>query len=116
MPYKDKNKRLEHSKLWKRNKKIEPIIHKESLRNTLYVPIEVPDIFYHDVRRFDLLYDTIQMKQRLAEKTRFNKWMSYHLDVLEEIQHRERAYVIYKQMEELGQLTEWSQIPEYVVI
>lgn len=114
MPYKDKNKQLENNKLWKRNKKIRS-------GNPQEIPDipdhnDVPDVFYHDVRRFDLLYDTIQMKQRLAEKTRFNTWMSKHLDVLEEIQYIDRANVIHKQMKGLGLLTEWNQIPEHVCV
>lgn len=66
-------------------------------------------------------------KQRMREVLRsvspqlfsnynFLVWKPIFKLCVEEIQHIERAYVIYKQMKELGQLTEWNQIPDYVVI
>ena len=50
------------------------------------IPDEIiPDPFIHDIMRFELLFDTIQMRELLSRKTRFNAWMDKQLDVLDEI-------------------------------
>jgi hypothetical protein len=46
----------------------------------------------------------------------FLAWRTIFKICVDEIQHRERAYVIYKQLKELGQLTEWNQIPDHIII
>lgn len=45
----------------------------------------IPDPFIHDIMRFELLFDTIQMRELLSRNTRFNAWMDKQLDVLDEI-------------------------------
>ena len=50
------------------------------------VPDEIiPDPFIHDIMKFELLFDTIQMRELLSRKTRFNAWMDKQMDVLDEI-------------------------------
>ena len=50
------------------------------------VPDEIiPDPFIYDIMRFELLFDTIQMRELLSRKTRFNAWMDKQMDVLDEI-------------------------------
>jgi len=56
-----------------------------SLDVSLVSPVE-PNPFIYDIMRFELLFDTIRMKELLLRKTRFNVWLNYHLSVLEELQ------------------------------
>jgi len=35
--------------------------------------------------RFELLFDTIQMREFLSQKTRFNSWMEKQINVLDEL-------------------------------
>lgn len=81
MPYKNKEQKKEYNKLRNRN-----------IRNYDVVPVVsnhicsvVPDNqFFHDIRRFELLFDTIRMRYLLSRKTNFNIWMNKHLDILDE--------------------------------
>jgi len=81
MPYKNKEQKKEYNRLRNRN-----------IRNCDVVPVVpdyicsvVPDKFFHDIRRFELLFDTIRMRYLLSRKTNFNIWMNKHLDILDEI-------------------------------
>ena len=42
--------------------------------------------FIYDIMRFELLFDTIRMRELLLRKTRFNVWMNNQLSVLEELE------------------------------
>ena len=91
MPYKNKNKKREYDRLRLKNirKDVVPIVPTAT-------PVVIPkdDInivpqhnpFIYDIMRFELLFDTIRMRELLLRKTRFNVWMNYHLSVLEELQ------------------------------
>ena len=82
MPYRDKSRQLENNKLWKRNKKNKgKEIPKE-------IPQEIP--FIHDIMRFELLFDTLRMRELLSRKTNFNLWMNKQLDVLDELKEYEK--------------------------
>jgi len=50
---------------------------------SLSVPERNP--FIHDIMRFELLFDTIQMREFLSQKTRFNSWMEKQINVLDEL-------------------------------
>jgi hypothetical protein len=83
MPYKNKNKQNEYSKnkmreYRQRKKKVIPV-------EPQVIPVE-PNPFIYDIMRFELLYDTIRMRELLLRKTRFNIWMNYQLNVLEELE------------------------------
>ena len=61
-------------------------------RNTknVVVPDEIVVPFIHDIMKFELLFDTIRMRELLSRKTNFNLWMDKQLDVLDEIQQFEK--------------------------
>ena len=57
----------------------------------------IPDAYiYHSIRRFELYYDMLQMREELKKQTYFNKWMNKQLNVLDEIKHIEYANIEYK--------------------
>jgi len=94
MPIKDANKRLEYNKLWKR---------KQRQHNYAVDVLDVPDVpvdayIYHSVRRFELFYDTIQMRDELSKQTNFNKWMSRQLNVVDEIKFIENENIKYHEL------------------
>jgi hypothetical protein len=47
---------------------------------------------YHSIRRFELYYDMLQMKEELKKQTNFNKWLSKQLNVLEELNFKNSVY------------------------
>ena len=91
MPYKNKDKKREYDRLRLKNirKDVVPVvphatpsvIHKDDIE---IVPQHNP--FIYDIMRFELLYDTIRMRELLLRKTRFNVWMNNQLSVLEELE------------------------------
>jgi len=89
MPYKNKNKKREYDKLRLRQiRNVVPIVPLETQVNLKddikIVPHHNP--FIYDIMRFELLFDTIRMRELLLRKTRFNVWMNYQLNVLEELE------------------------------
>ena len=82
MPYKNKEHKNEYNKLrlQKIRKNVVPVVPNQEC---FVVPV-VPN-FFHDIRRFELLFDTIRMRKLLSKKTNFNLWMNKHLDILDEI-------------------------------
>ena len=70
--------RLRIKKIREQNRAVVPVVP--------VVPGEIStDPFIHDIMRFELLFDTIQMRELLSQKTKFNAWMGKQLDVLDEI-------------------------------
>jgi hypothetical protein len=90
MPYKNKNKKREYDKLRLRQiRNVVPVVPVEmsvvSPKDDIkIVPQHNP--FIYDIMRFELLFDTIRMRELLLRKTRFNVWMNYQLNVLEELE------------------------------
>jgi hypothetical protein len=109
MPYKDKNKQLQNNKLWKRKQR-QTIYHKEipevqdqeayiyhkeipevQDQEAYIYHKEIPEVqdqeayIFHSIRRFELFYDTIQMREELQKQTNFNNWMRLQLDIIYEI-------------------------------
>jgi hypothetical protein len=82
MPIKDANKRREYSKIKMRERREQ---------NRVVIPAVIPEVqdqeayIFHSIRRFELFYDTIQMRDELQKKTNFNAWMRRQLDVIYEI-------------------------------
>lgn len=80
MPYKLKLKHNEYSK----NKMRE---YRQRKKDVVNPPVNPPvNPFIYDIMRFELLFDTIRMRELLLRKTRFNTWMNYQLSVLEELE------------------------------
>jgi hypothetical protein len=52
---------------------------------TQLIKIFVPKNYFYEIRRFELLFDTIRMRYLLSKKTNFNIWMNKHLNILDEI-------------------------------
>jgi len=90
MPYKNKNKKREYDKLRLRQmRNVVPVVPEHicvvSPKDDIkVVPEHNP--FIYDIMRFELLFDTIRMRELLLRKTRFNIWMNYQLSVLEELE------------------------------
>jgi len=85
MPIKDANKRREYSKIKMRERRdqkrvVIPFVIPENVAMDAYI--------YHSVRRFELYYDMLQMKEELKKQTNFNKWMRKQLNVLDELNLR----------------------------
>lgn len=81
MPYKDKQKQLANNRLWKQNKK-------NMMNPSVEIPIlseEPSEVFFHDNRRFELLYDVMTLREMIMKRTNFNIWMNRHLGVLDEL-------------------------------
>jgi len=81
MPYKSIEIRRLNQKLQKQKKRAYTVCLPSSPQ---VVPQHNP--FIYDIMRFELLFDTIRMRELLLRKTRFNVWMNYHLNVLEELE------------------------------
>ena len=92
MPYKNKNKQNEYSKNKMReirNRKkndVIPVIPEPPVIPVIPV-IPEHNPFIYDIMRFELLFDTIRMRELLLRKTRFNVWMNCQLNVLEELEN-----------------------------
>ena len=88
MPYKDKNRKVQNNKKLRMKKRNVPS----------EVPSEVPNdaYIYHSIRRFELYYDMLQMREELKKQTYFNNWMSRQIDVVDEIKFIENANIEYK--------------------
>ena len=82
MPYKNKEKKNQYNKLRNRNIRNCDVVPVVPVHNALLDP---DNHFFHDIRRFELLFDTIRMRYLLSRKTNFNIWMNKHLDILDEI-------------------------------
>ena len=46
---------------------------------------EPSEVFFHDNRRFELLYDVMTLREMMMKRTNFNIWMNRHLGVLDEL-------------------------------
>ena len=81
MPYKSIEIRRLNQKLQKQKKRA----YTDCLPlSSQIIPEHNP--FIYDIMRFELLYDTIRMRELLLRKTRFNVWMNNQLSVLEELE------------------------------
>jgi len=60
--------------------------------DVLDVPVDA--YIYHSVRRFELFYDTIQMRDELSKQTNFNNWMSRQLNVVDEMKFEKNLNVV----------------------
>lgn len=81
MGYKSIERKRQYDRL-----RIKKIREQNRVVVTDVVPDEIiPDPFTHDIMRFELLFDTIQMRELLSRNTRFNAWMDKQMDVLDEI-------------------------------
>lgn len=79
MVFKSIEKRREYSKI---------LMRKRREQNRCVIPV-IPDAYiYHSIRRFELYYDMLQMKEELKKQTNFNKWMSKQLNVLDELKNK----------------------------
>lgn len=95
MGFKSIERKREYNRLRLKNKReqkriVVPDVVPDEIVVPVVVPIVVPDEiipdpFIHDIMRFELLFDTIQMRELLSRKTRFNAWMDKQMDVLDEI-------------------------------
>ena len=81
MGFKSIERKREYNRLRLKNKR-----EQKRIVVPVVVPDEIiPDPFIYDIMRFELLFDTIQMRELLSRKTRFNAWMDKQMDVLDEI-------------------------------
>jgi hypothetical protein len=81
MPYKSIEIRRLNQKLQKQKKRA----YMDCLPLSPQKPVEPINSFFHDIRRFELLFDTIRMRELLSKKTNFNLWMNKHIDILDEL-------------------------------
>jgi len=98
MPIKDANKRLEYNKLWKRkqrqSKYAVDVLDVPTKYDVDVLDVPVDAYIYHSVRRFELFYDTIQMRDELSKQTNFNNWMSRQLNVVDEMKFEKNLNVV----------------------
>ena len=84
MPYKSIEIRRLNQKLQKQKKRA----YMGCLPSSPPKPVEPMNPFIYDIMRFELLFDTIRMRELLSKKTNFNLWMNKHLDILDEIKSK----------------------------
>jgi len=67
MPYKNKEQKNEYNKLRLRNIRTNVVPNQKCC----VVPVAPKNNFFDDIRRFELLFDTIQMRELLSKKNKF---------------------------------------------
>lgn len=83
MPIKDIEMRRFKQKVQKQKKRDETrVVSPFSPKCSAEEPSEV---FFHDNRRFELLYDVMTLREMMMKRTNFNVWMNRHLGVLDEL-------------------------------